>query len=132
VLQMKYRTRTYYTDAQKALMLERWKEGWMLQRVAQLFNRPHTSAQGILSRSGGIQAPARNRCATTLTLAERGEISRARVEGDAFGCRAAWAIAFNSQPRNQAKWRATMGAFYKCAHAAMRPRSGDQGCVTGA
>jgi hypothetical protein len=27
---MRYRTRTYYTDAQKALMWERWKEGWTL------------------------------------------------------------------------------------------------------
>jgi hypothetical protein len=27
---MKYRTRTYYTDAQKALMWERWKQGWTL------------------------------------------------------------------------------------------------------
>jgi hypothetical protein len=24
---MKYRTRTYYTDSQKALMWERWKQG---------------------------------------------------------------------------------------------------------
>lgn len=27
---MKYRTRTYYTDAQKAVMWERWKQGWTL------------------------------------------------------------------------------------------------------
>ncbi|VTY28592.1 Uncharacterised protein [Xylophilus ampelinus] len=27
---MKYRTRTYYTDAQKALMWDRWKQGWTL------------------------------------------------------------------------------------------------------
>ena len=26
---MKYRTRTYYTDTQKALMWERWKAGWI-------------------------------------------------------------------------------------------------------
>ena len=40
---MKYRTRTYYTDGQKALMWERWKEGWTLHQIAQLFNRAHTS-----------------------------------------------------------------------------------------
>jgi hypothetical protein len=57
---MKYRTRTYYTDAQKALMWERWKEGWTLHQIAQLFNRPHTSVQGILSRTGGIRPPARS------------------------------------------------------------------------
>ena len=42
---MKYRTRTYYTDAQKALMWERWKEGWTLHQIAQLFDRAHTSVQ---------------------------------------------------------------------------------------
>ena len=29
---MKYRTRTYYTDGQKALMWERWKAGWTLHQ----------------------------------------------------------------------------------------------------
>ena len=73
---MKYRTRTYYSDAQKALMWERWKEGWTLHQIAHLFNRSHTSVQGILSRTGGFRPPARSRCATALTLAEREEISR--------------------------------------------------------
>jgi hypothetical protein len=45
---MKYRTRTYYTDAQKALMWERWKQGWTLHQIAKLFDRPHTAVQGIL------------------------------------------------------------------------------------
>jgi transposase, IS30 family len=78
---MKYRTRTYYTDAQKALMWARWKEGWTLHHIAQLFNRAHTSVQGILSRTGGIRPPARSRSATALTLTEREEISRAMVKG---------------------------------------------------
>jgi hypothetical protein len=30
---MKYRTRTYYTDGQKALMWERWREGWTLHQI---------------------------------------------------------------------------------------------------
>jgi hypothetical protein len=30
---MKYRTRTYYTDTQKALMWERWKQGWTLHQI---------------------------------------------------------------------------------------------------
>ena len=81
---MKYRTRTYYTDAQKALMWERWKEGWSLQQIAQLFNRAHTSVQKILSRTGGIRPAARSRCATALTLTEREEISRAMVEGQSI------------------------------------------------
>jgi hypothetical protein len=44
---MRYRTRTY---AQKALMWERWKEGWTLHQIAQLFNRAHTSVQGCPGR----------------------------------------------------------------------------------
>ena len=78
---MRYRTRTYYTDAQKALMWERWKQGWTLHQIAHLFNRAHTSVQGILSRTGGIRPPIRTRCPTALTLAEREEISRSMAEG---------------------------------------------------
>ena len=47
---MKYRTRTFYTDSQKALMWERWKQGWTLHQIAQLFDRAHISVQGILAR----------------------------------------------------------------------------------
>ena len=78
---MKYRTRTYYTDSQKALMWERWKQGWTLHQIAQLFNRAHTSVQGILARTGGIRPPPRSRASTALTLAEREEISRSMAEG---------------------------------------------------
>ena len=78
---MKYRTRTYYTDCQKALMWERWREGWTLHQIAQLFNRAHTSVQKILSRTGGIRPPERNRSPMALTLAEREEISRAMAAG---------------------------------------------------
>jgi hypothetical protein len=52
---MKYRTRTYYTEGQKALMWERWKQGWTLHQIAKLFDRAHTSVQGILSASGGMR-----------------------------------------------------------------------------
>jgi len=78
---MAYRTRTYYTDSQKALMWERWKQGWTLHQIAELFNRPHTSVQGILSRTGGIPPPQRRRSPMALTLAEREEISRAMAAG---------------------------------------------------
>jgi IS30 family transposase len=87
---MKYRTRTYYSDSQKALMWERWKEGDSLQQIAQLFNRSHSSVEGILSRTGGIRPPERHRCAVALTLAEREEISRAMAAG--FSIRAIAAI----------------------------------------
>ena len=78
---MKQRRRIYYSDAQKALMWERWKQGWTLHQIAQLFSRAHTSVQGILARTGGIRPPLRTRASTALTLAEREEISRAMAEG---------------------------------------------------
>ena len=81
---MKYRTRTYYTDGQKALMWERWKEGWTLHQIGQLFDRPHTSIHNILSKTGGIRPPERRRCGTALTLAEREEISRALMVGQSM------------------------------------------------
>jgi len=41
---MKNRMRTYYSDSQKALMWEQWKQGWTLHQIAQLFNRAHAQA----------------------------------------------------------------------------------------
>src|SRR6187401_3360210 len=81
---MKQRTRIYYSDAQKAMMWERWKQGWTLHQIAQLFNRSHTSVQGILARTGGIRPARRTRAAMVLTLLEREEISRAMAEGQSI------------------------------------------------
>jgi len=81
---MKYRTRTYYTSTQKALMWERWREGWTLHQIGKLFDRPHTSIQNILSKTGGIRPPERRRGANALTLAEREEISRALMVGESM------------------------------------------------
>jgi IS30 family transposase len=81
---MKYRTRTYYTGSQKALMWERWRQGWTLHQIAQLFDRSHGSVHGILSRTGGIRPSERRRCATALTLSEREEISRAVNAGQSM------------------------------------------------
>lgn len=81
---MKYRTRNYYTDSQKALMWERWREGWTLHQIGQLFDRPHTSIQKILVKTGGIRPPQRCRSATALSLVEREEISRAVVAGESI------------------------------------------------
>jgi hypothetical protein len=84
VLQMKQRRRIYYREKQKALMWERWRKGESLQRIAQLFDRNHSSVQGILAETGGIQPPQRHRSRLALTLAEREEISRALVADDSI------------------------------------------------
>jgi len=63
---MKQKPRIYYTESQKALMWERWKQGDSLQMIAQLFDRNHSSIQRILAESGGIRpAP---RCRSRLAL----------------------------------------------------------------
>jgi len=78
---MTQRPMTYYTETDKALMWDRWQKGESLQAIAQLFDRNHSSVQGILSRTGGIRPPKRARSRLALTLAEREEISRGLVAG---------------------------------------------------
>jgi IS30 family transposase len=78
---MKYRTRTYYSESQKALMWDRWQKGDTLHQIAKLFDRHHTSIRGILAETGGIRPLPRRRSRLALTLAEREEISRAVVAG---------------------------------------------------
>ncbi|HVR81540.1 MAG TPA: IS30 family transposase [Luteimonas sp.] len=78
---MRQRTRIYYTESQKTLMWERWRQGNSLQQIAQLFDRNHSSIQGILAVTGGIRPATRCRSRLALTSAEREEISRAVVMG---------------------------------------------------
>ena len=75
------RPRIHYTESQKALMWERWQKGESLQQIAQLFDRNHSSIQGILAATGGIRPAPRSRSRWALTLAEREEISRGVVAG---------------------------------------------------
>ena len=78
---MRYRTRTNYSESQKALMWDRWQKGDSLHQIAKLFDRYHTSIRGILAETGGIRPAPRRRSRLALTLAEREDISRAVVAG---------------------------------------------------
>jgi len=78
---MGQRPRIYYSERQKALMWERWRKGDSLQQIAQLFDRNHSSVQGILVQTGGIRPAQRKRASLSLTLAEREEISREIAAG---------------------------------------------------
>ena len=73
---MKQRPRIYYTDAQKALMWKRWKQGDSLHDIARLFDRGHSSIQRIIGEHGGIRPRCRKRSPLALTLAQREIISR--------------------------------------------------------
>lgn len=81
---MKQRRRIYYSESQKALMWERWKQGWTLHEIGKLFDRAHSSIHRILSETGGIRPAQRSRSSTALTLIEREEISRALVTGESI------------------------------------------------
>ena len=81
MLKMKQRPRIYYSDVQKALMWDRWKEGESLHSIARLFDRGHASVARILGETGGIRPPQRKRSRLALTMSEREEISRGVVAG---------------------------------------------------
>ena len=73
---MKYRKRIYYTEADKALMWDRWQKGDSLHAIAHLFDRGHSSVQRIFGDAGGIRPAQRKRSELALVLSEREEISR--------------------------------------------------------
>jgi hypothetical protein len=55
---MKQRPRIYYSASQKALIWERWRKGETLHQIAGLFDRYHSSIQGILAETGGYAQPS--------------------------------------------------------------------------
>jgi IS30 family transposase len=73
---MKYRQRTFYTDAQKSEMWDRWQRGESLSSIGRGFNRASSSIYPLLARTGGICPAERMRSRLSLTLIEREEISR--------------------------------------------------------
>jgi len=106
---MKQRPRIYYTETQKALMWEHWRKGESLRQIARLFDRNHSSVQGIVAETGGIRPGQRSRSDLALKLAEREEISRCSGRSlNALDCSITWARTFHCQPRNRTQRRATM------------------------
>lgn len=81
---MQKRPRICYTEAQKAVMWERWKAGDTLHQIGKLFDRPHTSIHRILAETGGFRPPERRRSPRALSLAEREEISRSMAAGESI------------------------------------------------
>jgi IS30 family transposase len=86
---MKYPTRIYYTEKDKALVWDRWQKGDSLNAIARDFGRSHSSVQGIFARTGGIRPIPRERAVRALSLAEREEISRGISAGQSLRCIAA-------------------------------------------
>lgn len=78
---MKYRKRIYYTEEQKQQMWDLWQQGSSMTEIAGLFDRAHTTVNGIITRSGGVRPRRRTRSSRSLSLAEREEISRGIAAG---------------------------------------------------
>ena len=78
---MTRRTRFRYSDADKALMWDRWQKGDSMNEIAHHFGRYHSGIQRILSQNGGVRPAPRRRSRLALTLSEREEISRGLVAG---------------------------------------------------
>jgi IS30 family transposase len=81
---MKYRTRRYFTESDKALMWDHWQKGDSLHAIARLFDSSHSAIAGVFSKTGGIRPPQRQRSQRALTLAEREEISRGVATGQSL------------------------------------------------
>ena len=81
MLPMKRRPRIHYSEADKALMWDRWQKGDSMHDIALLFDRYHSSVQRVLSENGGVRPLERKRSRLALTLSERAEISRGVVAG---------------------------------------------------
>ncbi len=73
---MKHRTRTYFSDEQRAAIWERWQRGASMSSIGRLFERESSAIYPLLQRSGGIRLPTRTRSRLALSLADREEISR--------------------------------------------------------
>ena len=78
---MKQRKRIIYSEAQRKVIWDRWREGVTLKDIGRLFSKPSSSIHQLLARTGGIRPPDRKRSPRALTLAEREEISRGLVAG---------------------------------------------------
>jgi len=76
---MAYRTRIYYTPAQKAEIWDRWQRGESLKAIGRAFDRGSSSIFGQLAPTGGIRPAPRRRSRLALSLSEREEISRGIV-----------------------------------------------------
>ena len=70
---MAYRTRIYYSAAQKAEMWSRWQKGETLHSIARLFDRHHTSVRGILAASGGLQCRAKHDIQASMKTAPKSQ-----------------------------------------------------------
>jgi hypothetical protein len=62
-------------------MWSRWKAGQLLREIGRTFGNGYISIEFMLGQHGGIVPATRQRSSSTLTLAEREDISREIASG---------------------------------------------------
>ena len=67
---------------QRTEMWNRWQAGFPMREIARALSLDPGSIRGPLLQSGGIRPAQRQRCAISLTLADREAISRGLATGD--------------------------------------------------
>src|SRR2546428_10502813 len=78
-------SRIRFTPRQKVELWERWKSGQCVADIARALERRNKSGvYRLLALTGGIGPPPRRRAAFSLSLEERGEISRGIAAGGAM------------------------------------------------
>jgi IS30 family transposase len=65
-------------------MWNRWKAGQSLHAIGRALGKDHVVIRFLLARHGGIAPPIRHRSPTSLTLAEREDISRGIASGSSM------------------------------------------------
>lgn len=77
----KRRRWTAFSEAEAALIWQRWREGMRADHIARELERSTPAVKYLVLRKGGIAPAARKRAAQALTALEREEISRSLAAG---------------------------------------------------
>jgi hypothetical protein len=72
------RGRRIYTDADKALMWDRWQRGDTLHAIAAGFDRYHSSVANVLAPGGGIRTPERRHSRLALIDTQTNQVVSAK------------------------------------------------------
>jgi hypothetical protein len=123
----KYRQRTYYSEADKTMMWDRWSKGESLHSIARLFDRHHPSIRRILAHTGGIRTPTRRRAPLALSRAEREEISGGVVAGHSIR---SIAVSLGRAPTTVSREIQHNGGRRRYRHHFPKPPSGDPGNIS--
>lgn len=80
------RRRIPFSEAERAVVWQRWSEGALYPDIAKELGRAAPTVAYLVMRHGGIAPANRHRAARALSLTEREEISRGLVAGDSLRC----------------------------------------------